>query len=161
MSVGWCVTKLLSTVQYAAAKVNIAHMKVDMDKKPIHLTIDWRDENSKVPEAHQERLTQSVYRTLRSIDGVRKVDRVPDSGAPAGNMGAQWLWNILTAEIPGDGFRIACKEALNQLEGLPVDISVTVNGQVRSIQAKNVHPDDVDRILEKLTEAVQKMRDKE
>ena len=92
--------------------------------RSLWLTIDWQDADSQAPEAQQEAFTQSVLRALRAHDAIQRVERVPDPEVPTGGMGAQWLWNILTAEIPGDELREACQEALDQLEGKPVTFKV-------------------------------------
>ncbi|MGB3292207.1 MAG: hypothetical protein WBB01_04325 [Phormidesmis sp.] len=123
----------------------------------IYLTIDWRDADKDVPEAQQEAFTQSVYRSLRSLSEVKSVDRLLDPNAPDGGMGAQWLWNILTAEIPGDGIRVACREALDQLEGKPIKFKLKVNEQTKSIEVEDVSPADFDRVVDKLVAAAKEM----
>lgn len=127
----------------------------------VRLTIDWREADSNVPEAQQEAFTQTLFQELRSLDQVATVDRIPDPDAPVGGMGAHWLWNILTAEIPGNGLRVAGQAALDQLAGKPLDFTVEVNGQSQKVSASNVRPDDFDRVLDQLVEAAQKMKSAE
>ncbi|MEL6454083.1 MAG: hypothetical protein AAFQ40_05105 [Cyanobacteria bacterium J06623_5] len=127
----------------------------------VRLTIDWREDDSPIPDAQQEAFTQAVYRSLRSIDGIRSVERIADPEAPAGAMGKHWLWSVLTAEIPGDGFRLACEEALDQLAGKPIKFKVEVegkSGKAQTIEAENVRPDNVIHIIDKLVEAAQKLQ---
>lgn len=123
--------------------------------RPIQLTIDWRDDSNQAPEARKEAFTQSVYRSLKAHDAVQKVARVPDPTVPAGGMGAQWLWNILTAEIPGDGLRAACQEALDQLEGKPVTFKIESGG--KTVIAKDVNPQNFDEVVDKLVAAAKEM----
>lgn len=124
----------------------------------ILLTIDWRDADSGRPEAQQEVLTQSVFQSLRSLDPVQSVRRVADPDVPKGSMGAQWLWNILTAEIPGDGLRVAVQEALSKLEGETITFTVESKEDAQKIEVSSVHPDDFDRVVDKLVDAVEKMK---
>jgi hypothetical protein len=84
--------------------------------------------------------------------------RVSDPDVPAGGMGAQWLWNILTAEIPGDDLKVACKEALSKLEGETITFTVESKGDSQKIEVSSVHPDDFDRVVDKLVDAVEKMK---
>ncbi|MGB3786405.1 MAG: hypothetical protein WA949_00240 [Phormidesmis sp.] len=123
--------------------------------RSIWLTIDWRDVDSQVPEAQQEALTQSVFRSLRAHEAVQRVERVPDPDVPGGGMGAQWLWNILTAEIPGGGLREACQEALDQLEGKPVTFKIESGG--KTIEAQDVNPQNFDQVVDKLVAAAKAM----
>ncbi|NJM99101.1 MAG: hypothetical protein HC800_19900 [Phormidesmis sp. RL_2_1] len=124
---------------------------------PICLTIDWRDADCDIPEAQQEAFTQSVFRSLRSHSAIQTIARVPDPDVPTGGMGAQWLWNILTAEIPGDGLREACREALGQLEGKPMKFKLEVNQQTKIIEVEDVSPADFDRVLDKLVAAAKEI----
>jgi len=111
-----------------------------------------------MPDAQQEAFTQTMYRSLRSIDEIQSVERIADSEVPEGAMGKHWLWSILTAEIPGDGLRAACEEALDQLAGKPISFKVEVAGKSQSIEAENVRPDNVDHIINKLVEAAQRLK---
>lgn len=126
----------------------------------IKLTIDWRDADSDLPESHQEALTQRIYRELRTSSSVETVERVPDPDVPDGGMGAHWLWNVLTAEIPGPALRAAGEEALNQLAGKPIEFTVEVEGkegESRKVTAKNVRPDNVSNVLDDLVKAAKNL----
>lgn len=125
------------------------------------LTIDWRTANQGMPSSQQEIFTQQMFRELKTLDVVQSVSRVADSNPPEGAMGADWLWNILTAEIPGNGLRKACQEVFSRLAGAPMDLTIEVDGQVQKIDAKNVCPDDFDEVIDKLVAAAQKMRSAE
>lgn len=122
------------------------------------LTIDWRTANRGMPDSQQEVLTQQLFRELGSIDTVQSVKRVADSSPPEGAMGANWLWSILTAEIPGNGLRVACQEVFSRLAGTPMDLTIEVDGQVQKIDAKNINPDDFNEVVDKLVAAAQKMK---
>ena len=121
--------------------------------RSVWLTIDWQDADNQAPVAQQEAFTQSVLRGLKAHDAIQKVERVPDPDVPTGGMGAQWLWNILTAEIPGDGLRAACQEALDQLEGKPVTFKIESGG--KTIEAQAVNPQNFDAVVDKLVAAAQ------
>ncbi|MGD1862928.1 MAG: hypothetical protein ACFB0D_00085 [Phormidesmis sp.] len=126
----------------------------------IKLTIDWRDADSEVPEAHQEAFTQRMFQELRTSSSMEKVERLPDPDVPEGGMGAHWLWNVLTAEIPGPALRAAGEEALNQLAGKPIEFTVEVEGkegESRKVTAKNVRPDNVGNVLDQLVEAAKEL----
>ena len=127
----------------------------------VWLTIDWRQANSNVPEAQQEAFTQTLFQELRTLDEIESVGRIPDPNAPAGGMGINWLWSILTAEIPGDGLAQASREVFVRLSGQPIELTVEVNGKTQRIDAKNVRPDDFDEVVDKLVEAAQKMKSAE
>lgn len=125
----------------------------------IKLTIDWREADGEVPEGRQEAFTQRLLKELRASDAVTRTDRVADPDVPAGGMGAQWLWSVLTAEIPGPALRAASEEALNQLAGKPIEFTIEINGQSRKIIAKDVRPNDFDRVVNKLVEAAKELKD--
>ncbi|MEM9152172.1 MAG: hypothetical protein AAGB19_17190 [Cyanobacteria bacterium P01_F01_bin.3] len=125
----------------------------------IKLTIDWRDAESEMPEAQQEAFTQRVWQDLRSSSAVETVERVPDPDVPEGGMGRHWLWNILTAEIPGPALRAAGEEALYQLGARPIEFTLEVDGKSQKVGAKNVRPDDFDQVLDKLVEAAKKLKE--
>ncbi|MEN8446831.1 MAG: hypothetical protein ABG776_17680, partial [Cyanobacteria bacterium J06555_13] len=112
----------------------------------IKLTIDWRDASSEMPEAHQEAFTQRVWQDLRASSAVEKVERLPDPDVPEGGMGAHWLWNVLTAEIPGPALRAAGEEALNQLAGRPIKFTLEVDDKSQKIVVDDVRLDDFDRV---------------
>lgn len=124
----------------------------------IRLTIDWRDAESAMPEAQQEAFTQRVWQDLRGSNAVETVERVPDPDVPDGGMGANWLWNVLTAEIPGPALRAAAEEALYQLGGRPIEFTLEVDGKSQKVGAKNVRPDDFDQVLDKLVEAAKELK---
>lgn len=124
-------------------------------KNSVRLTIDWRAADSNMPEAQKEAVTQAVFRELRSHPTVQTINRVPDPNVPTGSMGAQWLWNILTAEIPGDGLREACQEALDQLEGKPMTFKLEAGD--KTIEVKDVNPQNFDKVVDKLVQAVKEM----
>jgi hypothetical protein len=124
----------------------------------VWLTIDWRAANRAVPPAQQEALTQTLFRELRSLNGVETIGRVRDPNVPEGGMGAHWLWSILTAEIPGNGIKQICQEVFSRLPNQPIDLTVEVDGQAQKIDVKNVRPDDFDEVLDKLVEVAQKMK---
>ncbi|MEL7226066.1 MAG: hypothetical protein AAGL17_14775 [Cyanobacteria bacterium J06576_12] len=124
----------------------------------IKLTIDWRDADSDMPESLQESFTQRVWQDLRASSSVEKVERLPDPDVPEGGMGAQWLLNVLTAEIPGPALKAACEEALNHLAGKPIDITIDVGGESRKIETKNVRPDDVQRVLDQVVAAAKELK---
>lgn len=123
----------------------------------VRLTVDWRTAESDVPEAMQEIFTQSLFQDLRRLDAIATVDRVPDSDVPEGGMGAKWLWSVLTAEIPGDGIKLALQEVFARLPGKPIDFVLEVDG--RKMEVKGVRPDDIDDVSEKLVAAAKKLKD--
>ena len=127
----------------------------------VWLTIDWRKADSDMPEAQQEAFTQTLFRELRTLDEIKTVDRIRDPNVPAGGMGVNWLWSILTAEIPGNGLAQASREVFVRLSGQPIELTVEVNGQTQKIDAKNVRPDDFDQVVDKLVEAAKKMKSAE
>jgi hypothetical protein len=124
----------------------------------VWLTIDWREANGEMPDAHKEVFTQNLFQELRTLESIETVDRICDPNAPIGSMGAHWLWNILTAEIPGTALKEACQEVFVRLAGQPIELTVEVNGQAQKIDAKNVRPDKFDEVVDKLVEAAQKMK---
>lgn len=124
-------------------------------KNSVRLTIDWRAADSNVPEAQKEAITQAVFRELRSHPTIQTINRIPDPNVPTGSMGAQWLWNILTAEIPGDGLREACQEALDQLEGKPMTFKLEAGD--KTIEVQDVNPQNFDKVVDKLVQAVKEM----
>ena len=124
----------------------------------VSLTIDWREAGEALPDSQQEALTQTLYQELRALDTVDTVERVADPQLPDGAMGAQWLWSVLTAEIPGAGLRSACQEVFTRLAGQPMELTIEVDGQAQKIDAKNVRPGDFDKVVDKLVAAAEKMK---
>lgn len=122
------------------------------------LTIDWRTASERYSESQREVQTQTIFRELRSLDSIDAVDRVAKANMPEGAMGMQWLWSILTAEIPGSALRTACTEVFDRLRDQPMALTVEVDGQSQTIDAKNVHPDDYEQVIDKLVEAAQKLK---
>jgi hypothetical protein len=127
----------------------------------VWLTIDWRKANGDMPDAQKEVFTQTLFRELRTIDSIETVGRIPDPNVPIGGMGANWLWSILTAEIPGNALKQACQEVFVRLAGQPIELTVEVNGQAQKIDAKNVRPGDFNEVVDKLVEAAHKMKSAE
>jgi hypothetical protein len=125
----------------------------------IKLTIDWREADSEMPEARQEAFTQRLLQELRTSGAVERVDRVADPDVPQGGMGAQWLWSILTAEIPGSALKLALQEVFDRLPGKPLDVAIEIDG--RKMEVKNVRLSDLDSVTEKLSNAAQKLKDVE
>jgi hypothetical protein len=124
----------------------------------VWLTIDWRKANGEMPDAQKEVFTQNLFQELRTLKSIETVGRIRDPNVPMGSMGANWLWSILTAEIPGNGLKQACQEVFSRLAGQPIELTVEVNGQAQKIDAKNVRPDHLDEVVDKLVEAAQKMK---
>ncbi len=124
----------------------------------VWLTIDWRKAFSTEPDTHKEAFTRTLFRELRTLDEINTVDRIADPNVPYGGMGANWLWSILTAEIPGNGLAKACQEVFVRLSGQSIELTVEVNGQAQKIDVKNVRPDDFNEVVDKLVEAAQKMK---
>ncbi len=125
----------------------------------ITLTIDWREAQSELPEEQQEAVTQSLYQELRSLDEVQDVQRVPDPDVPEGEMGAQWLWNVLTADITVEGLKQVCQDVYARLPRKPIEFTLEVDGEKVSLGGKNIRPDNFDETLDKLVAAAQKLKD--
>ena len=125
----------------------------------ITLTIDWREAQSELPEEQQEAVTQSLYQELRSLDEVQDVQRVSDPDMPEGGMGAQWLWNVLTADITVEGLKQVCQDVYARLPGKPIEFTLEVDGEKVSLGGKNIRPDNFDETLDKLVAAAQKLKD--
>jgi hypothetical protein len=63
----------------------------------LQLTISFQDPSA--PSDKQEKLTQSLYEQLRSMDGIT-IQRVSAPDAPAGSREAlSFLWGVLQAEV--------------------------------------------------------------
>lgn len=124
----------------------------------VSLTIDWRAANNNLSDNQQEAQTQTLFRELRTVESIETVDRVAATDMPEGAMGAQWLWHILTAEISGHALRHAATEVFDRLRHQPMELTIAVNGQSQKIDAKNVHPDNYEQVIDKLVEAAQRMK---
>jgi hypothetical protein len=122
------------------------------------LTLDWRNAASDLSESQQEALTQSLFRDFQTLDAVEQVQRIADPEVPAGGMGAQWLWSILTAEITVEGIKQVAAEAHARLPGKPMDFTVKMGDQ--EITVKNVRPGDADfdAVLTKLVAAAKELK---
>ncbi|MBD2041679.1 hypothetical protein [Microcoleus sp. FACHB-672] len=66
------------------------------DTASIELTIDFQ--NSGTSSTQQEKLTQTIWKQMRDIPGV-KVDRVSDPNPPEESKGAAFLWGLLQAKV--------------------------------------------------------------
>lgn len=125
---------------------------------PIQLTVDWREASRDLPEAQQEALTQTLLKELRRVDAVETVERVPEADVPERSMGVgAWLWGVLTAEIPGEGIKVALAEVFARLPGKPIDILVERDG--RKIEIKGVRVQDMDEIEERIIRMSQSLKD--
>lgn len=125
----------------------------------VWLTFDWRASDGGLLEVQRERLTQRVFRELRSLPYIDAVARIPDPAIPEGAMGIQWLWSILTAEISGNGLQQVCEEVFSRLPGQPMELTVEVDEKSQKIDVKNVRPSDYEAVINKLIEAAKKMRE--
>ena len=65
--------------------------------------------------------------------------------------------SVLTAEIPGDGIKLALQEVFERLPGKPIDILVERDG--RKIEIKGVRIQDIDTVEEKVLRMSQKLKD--
>lgn len=122
------------------------------------LTIDWRAASGSLPVSQQEAQTQALFRELRSIDSIDTVERVAEADVPEGAMGAQWLWSVLTAEIPGEALRTAATEVFSRLSNQSMELTIEVDGDSQKIDAKNVRPDEFDQVIDKLVDAAKQMQ---
>lgn len=126
--------------------------------KSLQLTVDWREANRDMPDAQNEALTQTLLKELRQMDAVETVERVSDAAVPTGSMGiGSWLWGVLTAEIPGDGIKLALQEVFERLPGKPIDVVVELDG--RKIEMKGVRIQDIDEVEKKVLRMSQKLKD--
>lgn len=126
--------------------------------KTVRLTVDWRSAAADVADAQQEALTQTLFRELRRLDEVETVERVADDAVPERSMGVgAWLWGVLTAEIPGDGIKLALEEVFARMPGKPVDISVEIEG--KKVEIKGVRIKDIDEVEKKVLRMSQKLKD--
>ena len=124
----------------------------------VQLTVDWRGANLDMPDAQQEALTQTLLKELRQLDAVETVARVPESDVPERSMGiGNLLWGVLSAEIPGDGMKLALQEVFARLPGKPIDIVVERDG--RKIEIKGVRIQDIDEVEKKVLRMSQKLKD--
>ena len=125
---------------------------------PIQITVDWREASRDMPKAQQEVLTQTLLKELQRVDTVETVERVPDADVPRRSMGVgAWMWGVLTAEIPGEGVKVALQEVFARLPGKPIDIVVERDG--RKIEIKGVRVQDMDEIEERVTRMSQSLKD--
>ncbi len=124
----------------------------------VQLTVDWREADRDMPEAQQEALTQTLLKELRRVDAVETVERVSDADVPEGGMGVgAWLWGVITAEIPGEGIKVALQEVFERLPGKPIDILIERDG--RKIEIKGVRIQDIDAVEEKVRSLNQALKD--
>ena len=124
----------------------------------VQLTVDWRGANLDMPDAQQEALTQTLLKELRQLDAVETVERVPESDVPERSMGiGKLLWGVLSAEIPGDGMKLALQEVFARLPGKPIDIVVERDG--RKIEIKGVRIRDIDEVEKKVLRMSRKLKD--
>ena len=121
----------------------------------VWLTIDWRQADPDIPEAQQEAFTEILFREMNGFDEIERVERVADPDAPAGGMGAAWLWSILTAEVTVENVKRLGQEVHERLPGKPM--TFTVKSGDREVTAENVRPENLDATLDKLVVAAKKL----
>ena len=82
---------------------------------------------------------------------------MPESDVPERSMGiGNLLWGVLSAEIPGDGMKLALQEVFARLPGKPIDIVVERDG--RKIEIKGVRIQDIDEVEKKVLRMSQKLK---
>ena len=124
----------------------------------LQLTVDWREANRDMPDAQQEALTQTLLQELRQLEAVETVERVSDAAVPKRSMGiGSWLWGVLTAEIPGDGIKLALQEVFARLPGKPIDIVVERDG--RKIEIKGVRIQDINEVEKRVLSMSESLKD--
>lgn len=127
------------------------------DPQRIKLVIDWRDVATDLPPELREQQTQNLYRTLRQLPELEKVDRVADPDAPEGSMGAAWLKDLLLAEVSLENLGNLFNAIRQRLPGTPVNFEVEVDGQKKRVSMTGVRPEDFDAALDKLIQAAKEL----
>jgi hypothetical protein len=123
----------------------------------VKLTIDWRNAVTDLPPEIQERQTQNLYNALRQMPEVEQVNRISDSDAPDGGMGAAWLKDLLLTEVVPGSLSSVFNAIRQRLPGTPINFEVEVDNQKKRIRVEGVRPEDFDAALDKLTKAVKEL----
>ena len=128
----------------------------------VWLTIDWREADGEMPEAQQETVTELLFREMNGFDEVERVERVADPAAPAGGMGAAWLWSILTTEVTIANLKRLGQEVQERLPGKPMSFSLkcSKDGDVE-FSVENVRPEEFEEKLNQLVEAAEKLKQRD
>lgn len=132
----------------------------------LKLILDWREAIADLPPELQEQKTQNLYSALRLLPDIERVERCPDSHAPPGSMGAQWLpgtlQTILQTEVIPGSFSGIVNAIRQRLPGTPVNFEIEVEnqaGQTRRITMEGVRPEEFDETLRKLKAAAKELAD--
>lgn len=124
--------------------------------RPVKITLDWRAAGATLPPEIQEQQTQNLYRALRQLPELTRVDRVPDPDVPDGGMGAQWLTDLLMTEVLPGSFGGIVRAIQQRLPGTPMDFELEVDG--KRMKVNGVRPDDFDATVDKLVQAAEKLQ---
>jgi hypothetical protein len=124
--------------------------------RPITITLDWRAASAALPPEIQEQQTQNLYRALRQLPEVNRVDRVPDPDVPEGGMGAQWLTDLLMTEVLPGSIGGIVRAIQQRLPGTPMDFELEVDG--KRMKVNGVRPHDLDATVDKLVQAAEKLQ---
>ncbi|MGJ3251687.1 MAG: hypothetical protein ACFE0J_11215 [Elainellaceae cyanobacterium] len=125
--------------------------------QPLRLTLDWRSAAASLPPEIQEQQTQNLYRALRQLPDVEKIERIADPDAPDGGMGAAWLKDLLFAEVNLSNLGKLFNIIRQRLPGTPIDFEIEVDGQKKRISMDGVRPEDFDAALDTLVKAANAM----
>jgi hypothetical protein len=126
--------------------------------RPVKITLDWRAAGANLPPEIQEQQTQNLYRALRQLPELTRVDRVADPDVPDGGMGAQWLTDLLMTEVLPGSIGGIVRAIQQRLPGTPMDFELEVDGQKTRISMNGVRPDDFDAAVEKLVQAAERLQ---
>ncbi|MGJ3248604.1 MAG: hypothetical protein ACFE0I_21305 [Elainellaceae cyanobacterium] len=123
----------------------------------LKLTLDWRSAAADLPPEIQEQQTQNLYRALRQLPDIEKIERIADPDAPDGGMGAAWLKDLLFTEVTPSNLVKLFSVIRQRLPGTPINFEIEVDGQKKRVSMNGVRPEDFDTALDKLVKAANAM----
>jgi hypothetical protein len=115
--------------------------------KHLWVTVDLRSANANLTPQQLDTLTESLYRELRSIKEVERVERIPDPDAPAGAMGGGMIAGTVAAMVKVADIRALSGYVVGKFASKPIDLEIEVSETSRKIKLTGVRPEDLDRVV--------------
>jgi len=119
---GWRITNSERSKGYNAKVVKPVVQTMTVPPT-MQITVNFQDADANTDK--QEKLTQTVYQQLRSLDGIQ-VDRVTDPNPPEGSraLGA-FLWGLLQAKVSRESLKTLFDFLGDRLGDKPIEFNVT------------------------------------
>lgn len=120
----------------------------------LHITIVFCDPEQSTDDL--ERITQSLFQEMSSLDEVERVERIRESAPPEVKSGGEdlgkWLVGLLTTELSFPNITPVLKFIFARLSGKEITLRATTNGKSIELKANGASKEEVLEIIQELKE---------